>query len=170
MALAAIAGVLRWVSMALTTKVMALALAVAAAWGSPSRRCILLACASSRDFLYFWWLTAQAMYAFGAAAITALLTRRSGRLYATLGAEGFLAMALLCAAAAPFTLGLRSTHAKTGRAPPTLMTRGPRYLCSVDLRPQPPSVRMGRLIRCAQDQRAPDGGGLYIVIVVDQGG
>jgi MFS transporter, PPP family, 3-phenylpropionic acid transporter len=56
--------------------------------------------------------TAQAMYAFGAAAITALLTLASGRLYATLGAEGFLVMALLCAAAAPFTLGLRSIYAK----------------------------------------------------------
>ena len=47
MALAAIAGVLRWVVMALTTDVMALAL-VQPFTGSPSRRCILPACASLR--------------------------------------------------------------------------------------------------------------------------
>ena len=51
--------------------------------------------------------TAQALYALGAAATTALLTLASGRLYARLGAEGFLVMALLCAAAVPLTLGLR---------------------------------------------------------------
>jgi hypothetical protein len=54
----------------------------------------------------------QAMYALGAAATTALLTLASGRLYARLGADGFLVMALLCAAAAPLTLGLRGVYAK----------------------------------------------------------
>lgn len=43
--------------------------------------------------------TAQAIYALGAGATTALLTLASGWLYATLGAQGFLMMALLCAAA-----------------------------------------------------------------------
>jgi MFS transporter, PPP family, 3-phenylpropionic acid transporter len=52
--------------------------------------------------------TAQAMYALGAGATTALLTLASGSLYAHLGARGFLLMALLCAAAAPLALRLRS--------------------------------------------------------------
>jgi PPP family 3-phenylpropionic acid transporter len=47
------------------------------------------------------------LYALGAGATTALLTLASGRLYARLGAEGFLVMALLCAAAVPLTRGLR---------------------------------------------------------------
>jgi MFS transporter, PPP family, 3-phenylpropionic acid transporter len=54
--------------------------------------------------------TAQAMYAFGATATTALLTVASGRLYASLGAKGFLVMALLCAAAVPLTWRLRSVR------------------------------------------------------------
>jgi PPP family 3-phenylpropionic acid transporter len=41
--------------------------------------------------------TAQALYAFGAGATTALLTLASGWIYAKLSAQGFLVMALLCA-------------------------------------------------------------------------
>jgi MFS transporter, PPP family, 3-phenylpropionic acid transporter len=52
--------------------------------------------------------TAQAMYALGAAATTALLTVASGWLYGALGAHGFVAMALLCAAALPLTRRLRT--------------------------------------------------------------
>ena len=51
--------------------------------------------------------TAQALYALGAGATTALLTLASGWLYAALGARGFLVMAVLCAAALPLTRGLR---------------------------------------------------------------
>jgi len=54
--------------------------------------------------------TAQAMYAVGAVATTALLTLASGRLYASFGARGFLVMALLCAAAAPLALRLRAVR------------------------------------------------------------
>ena len=54
--------------------------------------------------------TAQAMYAFGATVTVAALTAASGRLYARLGAQGFLVMALLCAAAAPLALRLRSVR------------------------------------------------------------
>ena len=54
--------------------------------------------------------TAQAMYALGAGATTALLTLASGQLYASLGPRAFLVMALLCAVAAPAALGLRSAR------------------------------------------------------------
>jgi PPP family 3-phenylpropionic acid transporter len=54
--------------------------------------------------------TAQALYALGAGATTALLTLASGWLYAAFGAYGFLAMALLCAAAIPLTRGLRRSE------------------------------------------------------------
>src|SRR5262245_57201409 len=55
--------------------------------------------------------TAQAMYALGAAAATALLTLASGALYARLGGRAFLMMALLCAAAIPVALGTRGRSA-----------------------------------------------------------
>jgi MFS transporter, PPP family, 3-phenylpropionic acid transporter len=45
--------------------------------------------------------TAQAMYAFGIAGTSALLTLLSGYLYAGLGLSGFLVMALLSLAALP---------------------------------------------------------------------
>jgi PPP family 3-phenylpropionic acid transporter len=113
MALAAIAGVLRWVGMALTTDVMALAVVQplhGLTFAALHLACLRLIAAMVPQHLT---ATAQAMYALGAGATTALLTLASGRLYATLGAEGFLVMALLCAAAAPLTLGLRSIYAKS---------------------------------------------------------
>jgi PPP family 3-phenylpropionic acid transporter len=48
--------------------------------------------------------TAQALYALGPAAATAVLTLVSGLLYARLGGQAFLVMALLCAAATPVAL------------------------------------------------------------------
>jgi PPP family 3-phenylpropionic acid transporter len=54
--------------------------------------------------------TAQAMYALGAGATTALLTLASGQLYASLGPRGFLVMALLCAVVPPMTRGLASAR------------------------------------------------------------
>jgi len=59
--------------------------------------------------------TAQALYAFGAAATTATLTLLSGWLYGGIGAQGFLVMALLCAAALPLTPGLRVPTTASGR-------------------------------------------------------
>jgi PPP family 3-phenylpropionic acid transporter len=112
MALAAIAGVLRWVAMALTTDVMALAMVQplhGLTFAALHLACMRLIAAIVPHHLA---ATAQAIYALGAAATTALLTLASGRLYARLGAEGFLVMALLCAAAAPLTLGLRSVYAR----------------------------------------------------------
>lgn len=112
MAIAAIAGVLRWVGMALTTDVMALAMVQplhGLTFAALHLACMRLISAIVPTHLA---ATAQAMYALGAGATTALLTLASGKLYARLGAEGFMVMALLCAAAAPLTLGLRSTYAE----------------------------------------------------------
>jgi MFS transporter, PPP family, 3-phenylpropionic acid transporter len=55
--------------------------------------------------------TAQAIYALGPAAATAVLTLASGHLYAHLGGRAFLAMALLCAAATPLALMSRARWA-----------------------------------------------------------
>ena len=112
MALAAIAGVLRWVAMALTTDVVVLAMVQplhGLTFAALHLACMRLIAAIVPPHLA---ATAQATYALGAAATTALLTLASGRLYARLGAEGFLVMALLCAAAAPLTWGLRRVYAR----------------------------------------------------------
>ncbi len=112
MALAAGAGVLRWVVMALTTEVMALAMVQplhGLTFAALHLACMRLIAAIVPQHLA---ATAQAIYALGAGATTALLTLASGGLYARLGAEGFLVMALLCAAAAPLTLGLRGLDAR----------------------------------------------------------
>ncbi|HEY3065032.1 MAG TPA: MFS transporter, partial [Methylomirabilota bacterium] len=104
--IAAAAGALRWVVMASTTALMALALVqplhgvTFAALHLASMR-LIVAIVPQRLAA-----TAQAMYAFGATATTALLTVASGRLYASFGAEGFLVMALLCVGAVPLALRL----------------------------------------------------------------
>jgi MFS transporter, PPP family, 3-phenylpropionic acid transporter len=107
MALAAAAGVLRWVVMALSVDLIALALVQplhGLTFAALHLACMRLIAAIVPPRLA---ATAQAMYALGAGATTALLTLASGRLYARLGAEGFLVMALLCAAAVPLTVRLR---------------------------------------------------------------
>jgi PPP family 3-phenylpropionic acid transporter len=107
MTLAAAAGVLRWVTMALTTDVIALALVQplhGLTFAALHLACMRLIAAIVPPRLA---ATSQALYALGAGATTALLTLASGRLYAWLDAEGFLVMALLCAAAVPLTRGLR---------------------------------------------------------------
>jgi MFS transporter, PPP family, 3-phenylpropionic acid transporter len=109
-ALAAMAGVVRWVAMASTASVAVLALVqplhglTFAALHLASMRVIAAIVPPHLA------ATAQAVYALGAGATTALLTLVSGRLYASLGAQGFLVMALLCAAVLPLTLGLRSVR------------------------------------------------------------
>ena len=110
MAVAAMAGVVRWVAMASTASVAVLALVqplhglTFAALHLASMRVIAAIVPQHLA------ATAQAVYALGAGATTALLTLASGRLYASLGAQGFLVMALLCAAVPPLTLGLRSVR------------------------------------------------------------
>ena len=106
--IAAAAGVLRWVVMASTTELLALALVQplhGITFAALHLACMRLIAAIVPPHLA---ATAQALYALGATATTALLTAVSGRLYASLGARGFLVMALLCVAAAPLALRLRS--------------------------------------------------------------
>ena len=108
--LAATAGVLRWVVMASTTELIALALVQplhGVTFAALHLACMRLIVAVVPQHLA---ATAQAMYALGATATTALLTVVSGRLYATFGAQGFLVMALLCAAAVPLALRLRAVR------------------------------------------------------------
>ena len=108
LALAAGAGTLRWVVMASTAEVVALALVQplhGLTFAALHLACMRLIAAIAPSQLA---ATAQAMYALGATATTALLTLASGRLYGSFGARGFLVMALLCAAAAPLTWRLRS--------------------------------------------------------------
>ena len=95
LAFAATAGVVRWVTMASTTSVMALAL-VQPLHGF-TFAALHLACMRLLQVIVPPHLaaTAQALYALGAGAASALLTLASGRLYASLGPLGFMAMAIL---------------------------------------------------------------------------
>jgi MFS transporter, PPP family, 3-phenylpropionic acid transporter len=104
MALAATAGLLRWVVVASTTAVTALAL-VQPLHGL-TFAALHLACMRIIPTVVPPDLaaTAQALYALGPAAATAVLTLVSGLLYARLGGQAFLVMALLCAAATPVAL------------------------------------------------------------------
>jgi PPP family 3-phenylpropionic acid transporter len=107
-ALAAGAGVLRWVVMALTADMMALALVQplhGLTFAALHLGCMRLIAAIVPQRLA---ATAQALYALGAGATTALLTLASGRLYASLGAQGFFVMAALCAVVPILALRLRS--------------------------------------------------------------
>ena len=108
--LAATAGVVRWVVMASTTELIALAVVQplhGLTFAALHLACMrLIVAIVPRDLA----ATAQAMYALGATATTALLTVASGKLYASLGAPGFLAMAVLSAAAAPLAWRLRGVR------------------------------------------------------------
>jgi len=111
-ALAAAAGVVRWAVMASSTSVIALALVEplhGLTFAALHLACMRLIAAIAPQPLA---ATAQAMYALAAGTTTAVLTLASGWLYATMGAHAFLAMALLCAAAAPLTWGLRADHSR----------------------------------------------------------
>jgi hypothetical protein len=85
--IAATAGVVRWVAMASSTSVLALALVQplhGLTFAALNLACMRLIPAIVPQRLA---ATAQAMYALGAGATTALLTLASGWLYATLGAQ-----------------------------------------------------------------------------------
>jgi PPP family 3-phenylpropionic acid transporter len=99
--LAAGAGILRWVVMAQTTDVVALAL-VQPLHGL-TFALLHLACMRviSEVVPVRLAATAQALYATASGIATALLMVASGYLYATWDGHAFLAMALLCAAAVP---------------------------------------------------------------------
>jgi len=110
MALAAAAGLLRWVVVASTTSVTALAL-VQPLHGL-TFAALHLACMRVIPAIIPPGLaaTAQAMYALGAGAATALLMLASGPLYARLGGQAFVVMGLLCAVAMPLALGRRAAR------------------------------------------------------------
>jgi PPP family 3-phenylpropionic acid transporter len=105
-ALAAAAGIIRWVVMSQSTALTALAL-VQPLHGL-TFALLHLACMRIIALIVPIHLaaTAQALYAVGSGAAVALLTLLSGQLYGQLGAHGFLVMALLCAFALRPALGL----------------------------------------------------------------
>jgi MFS transporter, PPP family, 3-phenylpropionic acid transporter len=116
-ALAAVAGVVRWVTIASSTSVVTLALVQplhGLTFAALHLACMRLIAALAPSHLA---ATAQAIYALGAAATTALLTLASGRLYASLGAHGFLVMALLCAVVPPLTWRLRTVRSPGAPVP-----------------------------------------------------
>jgi len=112
MTIAACAGVLRWMVMAQTADVVAIAL-VEPLHGL-TFALLHLACMRVLAAIVPPGLagTAQAIYGtLGIGATSAILTFASGTLYANFGAAGFWAMAALCAAALPLTLTLRVSAA-----------------------------------------------------------
>ena len=52
------------------------------------------------------------MYALGAGTTNAVFALVAGSVYASVGAQGFLVMAILCVVAAPLSQGLRSVHSR----------------------------------------------------------
>jgi MFS transporter, PPP family, 3-phenylpropionic acid transporter len=108
LAVAALAGGLRWTVMAQSANVMALAL-VQPLHGI-TFALLHLACMRVLAHTVPQGLegTAQAIYGtVGIGAATAVLTLISGALYARMGAPGFWVMAALCALALPWTWTLR---------------------------------------------------------------
>jgi MFS transporter, PPP family, 3-phenylpropionic acid transporter len=118
LAVAAVAGILRWTVMAQTTAVMALAL-VQPLHGI-TFALLHLACMRLIARIVPQGLegTAQAIYGtVGIGAATALLNLVSGVLYARLGSQGFWVMAALCALAFPLTWKLRQPILSQSGAP-----------------------------------------------------
>ena len=108
LAVAALAGMLRWTVMAQSADVMALALVQplhGLTFALLHLACMrLIACTVPQGLEG----TAQAIYGtVGIGAAIAVLTLVSGALYARVGAQGFWVMAALCALALPLTWKLR---------------------------------------------------------------
>jgi PPP family 3-phenylpropionic acid transporter len=114
-ALAAAAGALRWSVMAATAWLPAMFLVQPLHGLTFAAQHLAAMAVLARVVPAGLAATGQSAYAFlGTGAATAALTLASGPLYARLGAGGFWAMALLCAAAVPAALALRTT----AEAPP----------------------------------------------------
>ena len=111
LALAAMAGMLRWAVMAQTRNAIALALVQplhGITFALLHLACMRLIARSVPPGLEG---TAQAIYAtIGIGSAVALLTVASGALYSRLGAQGFWVMAALCALALPLTRKLREAN------------------------------------------------------------
>jgi PPP family 3-phenylpropionic acid transporter len=119
LAVAALAGLLRWAVMAQSAAVLALAL-VQPLHGL-TFALLHLACMRLLARIVPPGLegTAQALYGtVGIGAASAGLTLVSGVLYARIGAQGFWAMAALCALAVPLTWPLRQPADSARGAPP----------------------------------------------------
>jgi PPP family 3-phenylpropionic acid transporter len=120
-AMAALAGAVRWLVAALTTDVMALALIQplhGITFALLHLACMRLLAKAVPDDLA---ATAQAIYeTVGVGAASALLTMVSGVLYANMGAAAFGVMSVLCLAARPIARSLRAVSDKqrerSGRA------------------------------------------------------
>jgi PPP family 3-phenylpropionic acid transporter len=112
-ALSAAAGTVRWIVMAETTNVVALALVQplhGLTFALTHLACMRLIGAVVPPRLA---ATAQGLYLFGPGVATALVTIASGEFYARFGARGFLFMALMCAAALPASLKLTLERSAT---------------------------------------------------------
>jgi MFS transporter, PPP family, 3-phenylpropionic acid transporter len=106
-AIASMAATLRWIVMASSTDPLALAIVQplhGMTFALLHLACMRLMTAAVPQHLA---ATGLAIYALGPGIITALLTLSSGVLYARLGANGFLVMALLSALALPLCLELQ---------------------------------------------------------------
>jgi PPP family 3-phenylpropionic acid transporter len=106
--LAAGAGAVRWVVMAMTADTVALVFVQplhGLTFAALHLACMRLIGAIVPAPLA---ATGQAMYALGAGTTNAVFALVAGRLYASVGAQGFFVMAILCAAAASLSRGLRS--------------------------------------------------------------
>jgi len=116
-AIAAGAGILRWLVMALSTA--PLALAIVQPLHGLTFALLHLACMRLLTQIVPPQLaaTGQAIYALAAAGTTALLTLAAGALYARWGAAAFFVMAALCAVALPLTLGLRGPASADAKSP-----------------------------------------------------
>jgi PPP family 3-phenylpropionic acid transporter len=116
MALAALAGALRWLVAALTTDVVALGMIQplhGMTFALLHLACMRLLAQAVPDALA---ATAQAIYGtVGVGAATALLTMISGYLYSKIGAASFLVMSALCLAALPITQSLVAAPATAAR-------------------------------------------------------
>ena len=114
-AIASMAAILRWVVMATSTHPGALAIVQplhGMTFALLHLACMrLMGAAVPRQLA----ATGQALYALGPGLLTALLTVSSGLLYARLGANGFLLMALLSALALPLCFGLKDPDPPSGR-------------------------------------------------------
>ena len=116
LAVAALAGMLRWTVMAQSAEVIALAL-VQPLHGI-TFALLHLACMRVLAHIVPQGLegTAQAIYGtVGIGAASAVLTLVSGALYARVGAQGFWVMAALCALAFPLTWKLRQPASRERR-------------------------------------------------------
>jgi MFS transporter, PPP family, 3-phenylpropionic acid transporter len=118
MTIAVLAAVVRWVVLAQTANVLALALVEplhGLTFALLHLACMRILVRVTPAALA---ATAQAIYAFGLALTAAVLTLASGFLYAALGAAGFLAMAVLALAALPAIWALRRSLDSAETPPP----------------------------------------------------